>query len=90
MVNIFVTITVPRQNRDKILALLGDLSYASQGEKGCIHYQYYLHPEDPEQLVIVERWESPEALSAHEKTSHFKTLLPQVSDLASEVNINKL
>lgn len=89
MINIFVTINVTADKRVKVLELLAELTAASQKENGNLRYQYYLHPTDPAQIVICERWENAAVLAAHEATKHFTTLLPQIGDLASSVDIDK-
>ena len=89
MINIFVTINVTADKRAKVLELLAELTAASQEENGNLRYQYYLHPTDPAQIVICERWENAAVLAAHEATKHFTTLLPQIGDLASSVDIDK-
>ena len=89
MINIFVTINVTADKRAKVLELLAELAAASQKENGNLRYQYYLHPTDPAQIVICERWENAAVLAAHEATIHFTTLLPQIGDLASSVDIDK-
>ncbi|EHB92927.1 putative quinol monooxygenase [Alistipes indistinctus] len=89
MINIFVTINVTADKRAKMLELLAELTAASQKENGNLRYQYYLHPTDPAQIVICERWENAAVLAAHEATKHFTTLLPQIGDLASSVDIDK-
>ena len=89
MINIFVTINVTADKRAKVLELLAELTAASQKENGNLRYQYYLHPTDPAQIVICERWENAAVLAAHEATKHFTTMLPQIGDLASSVDIDK-
>ena len=89
MINIFVTINVTADKRAKVLELLAELTAASQKENGNLRYQYYLHPTDPAQIVICERWENAAVLAAHEATKHYTTLLPQIGDLASSVDIDK-
>ena len=89
MINIFVTINVTADKRAKVLELLAELTAASQKENGNLRYQYYLHPTDPAQIVICERWENAAVLAAHEATKHFTSLLPQIGDLASSVDIDK-
>ena len=89
MINIFVTINVTADKRAKVLELLAELTAASQKENGNLRYQYYLHPTDPAQIVICERWENAAVLAAHAATKHFTTLLPQIGDLASSVDIDK-
>ena len=89
MINILVTITVSEQNRPQTLRLLEQLTEASQQENGNISYQHYLHPTDPEQLLIVELWQNGEVLAAHEATRHFTTLLPQIEKLSDGIDIRK-
>ena len=89
MINIFVTINVTADKRAKVLELLAELTAASQKENGNLRYQSYLHPTDPAQIIICERWENAAVLAAHEATKHFTTLLPQIGDLASSVDIDK-
>ena len=85
MINILVTITVSEQNRPQTLRLLEQLTEASQQENGNISYQHYLHPTDPEQLLIVELWQNGEVLA----TRHFTTLLPQIEKLSDGIDIRK-
>ena len=89
MINILVTITVSEQNRPQTLRLLEQLTEASQQENGNISYQHYLHPTDPEQLLIVELWQNGEVLAAPEATRHFTTLLPPIEKLSDGIDIRK-
>ena len=41
-------------------------------EDGCISYDLYQSVTDPTRLVVVERWESREALTRHFETPHLK------------------
>jgi quinol monooxygenase YgiN len=41
-------------------------------EEGCISYDMHQSVTDPLRLVLVERWESREALTRHFDTPHFK------------------
>jgi quinol monooxygenase YgiN len=41
-------------------------------ENGCISYDMHQSVTDPQRLVLVERWESREALTRHFETPHFK------------------
>jgi quinol monooxygenase YgiN len=41
-------------------------------EDGCISYDMHQSVTDPQRLVLVERWESREALTRHFETPHFK------------------
>lgn len=41
-------------------------------ENGCISYDMHQSVTDPARLVLVERWDSREALARHMETPHFK------------------
>jgi len=41
-------------------------------EDGCISYDMHRSVTDPARLVLVERWDSSEALKRHMQTPHFK------------------
>ena len=42
-------------------------------EEGCISYDMHQSVTDPVRMVLVERWDSREALARHLETPHFKT-----------------
>ncbi len=77
---------------DKILKLSAEMVEKTVKEEGCIKYELFQDIKAPEVLVIVEEWESEEALSRHMASEHFKRIVPQLNELrekASEVNILK-
>ena len=39
-------------------------------EAGCLQYDYYLSVGDPEAVLLVEQWESPEAQKLHLTQPH--------------------
>jgi quinol monooxygenase YgiN len=39
-------------------------------EPGCLHYTYHRGIDDPEAIVVIERWASEEALMAHAAAPH--------------------
>ena len=77
---------------DKILKLSAEMVEKTVKEEGCIKYELFQDIKAPEVLVIVEEWESEEALSRHMASEHFTRIVPQLNELrekASEVNILK-
>jgi len=77
---------------DKILKLSAEMVEKTVKEEGCIKYELFQDIKAPEVLVIVEEWESEEALSRHMASEHFTRIVPQMNELrekASEVNILK-
>ncbi|MBP7071892.1 MAG: antibiotic biosynthesis monooxygenase [Clostridia bacterium] len=77
---------------NKILELSAEMVEKTVKEEGCIKYELFQDIKAPEVLVIIEEWESEEALSRHMASEHFTRIVPQLNELrekASEVNILK-
>ncbi len=47
---------------------------AIRAEDGCIRYDYYLSEKDPNELLLIEQWESKEHQQIHIKQPHMDTL----------------
>ncbi len=47
---------------------------AIRAENGCIRYDYYLSEKDPNELLLIEQWESKEHQQIHVKQPHMDTL----------------
>ena len=43
-------------------------------EEGNLRYDYYLSLEDPEELLLIDSWESQEAIDRHHQTPMMKTI----------------
>lgn len=52
---------------------LSAMMAATNAEDGCEHYSFAAHIDDPDLIIISERWTSAEALTAHGATAHMKT-----------------
>lgn len=88
MIRLNVFIHVSPENRAEVLATVNELVNKSRTEKGCIAYGAFTDTQDDSVLMICETWESQEALSAHEKTDHFITLVGKTQQLA-EMKLEK-
>ena len=69
--------------RDEALDLMRQMATSSQEEEGCISYEFYVGLSDPNTLLLLQEWESVDALQGHFETRHmdeFLKLLPQVLD----------
>jgi len=60
--------------RDAFLKDLMDnkISECAMNVKGCLQYQYFVPVDDPDLLLLIERWESEEAISVQKAAPHFK------------------
>lgn len=47
---------------------------AVRAENGCIKYDYYLSEKDPNELLLIEQWESKQHQQVHIEQPHMDTL----------------
>ncbi|MBD5259982.1 MAG: antibiotic biosynthesis monooxygenase [Bacteroides sp.] len=52
-------------------------------DKGCISYDFYQSLTNDDRFMILETWESEEALKAHSESDHFKRIVPRLKELAT-------
>ena len=88
MIRLNVFIQVEEKNHVAVVAAARELVAASLKDQGCIAYDLFQSITRPDVLMICETWKDAEALSAHEHTPHFMTLVPQIEELA-EMKIEK-
>ena len=50
------------------------IAAASRAEAGNEKYDYYLSPENENELLLLEIWTTEEAAKLHAETAHFKAL----------------
>lgn len=73
-ITVIATIRVRPDHEKAAIAAIHDCVKASRLEKTNISYQCHRDVSDPAVFVFVERWASPEALSEHETTPHFRAM----------------
>ncbi len=82
-----ITLTVLLMVRDaadvpKVRDLLGRQMRGSRTEPGCLKFEVYHSQAEPRRFVLVEHWESAEALDAHRLAEAYTTIYkPQVLPL---------
>jgi quinol monooxygenase YgiN len=72
---------------DEVVALAGPLIEATRKEVGCISYELYRKPTDPDTLVFVETWRDRAAVDAHFAEPHLKSFEAAMADLLAEARI---
>lgn len=65
MIIVAGAIEVDPAARAAFLASRTDAMRRSRAEQGCLEYTFSADPLDPGRVVLLERWESAEALDAH-------------------------
>ncbi|MDE6793707.1 MAG: antibiotic biosynthesis monooxygenase [Muribaculaceae bacterium] len=66
------------ENRKPLIDAATELVEFSLRDKGCIGYDLYKSQTNDDRMMIVETWESEEALKAHMESEHFRRLVPEL------------
>ena len=67
--------TLAPGNEDEVLALLPQLAAATREEPGNLGFEIYRGTEDPHAVILLERYASREAFTAHRESAHFNELV---------------
>lgn len=62
----------------------GGTVQAVRAESGCLRYEYFLPLEDSETVLLIDSWESQEALDAH----HASPLMAKIAALRSTYGLH--
>jgi quinol monooxygenase YgiN len=90
MIHVVAIITAKSGMRETILKEFRANMPAVQAEKGCIEYVPAIDAEDmggfqtkfgPDTFVVIEKWESPEALRAHAASPHMAAYAARTRDM---------
>lgn len=91
MIVLNVTYKCKPDMRDEFLEsiMAEGIDVASREEQGNIKYDYYYSTEDLDEMFLLEKWADSEALSAHQKMSHFARLGELKSEFVLDTVIEK-
>ena len=67
---------------ERMRALMSEVAAATNEEEGCISYALHVDKNDPNRLVVIERWASQEALDHHLTLPHVQKVAENVDALA--------
>ncbi|KSV94974.1 hypothetical protein N184_15065 [Sinorhizobium sp. GL28] len=87
MVYIIAYLTAHKGKGDDVVSLAAPLIEATRREAGCISYDLYRKPADPDALVFVETWKDKAAVDAHFEEPHLKAFQAAMADLLIEARI---
>lgn len=76
MYTICVKFTCLPQKREAFIQKVKDTGVleAIRAEDGCIRYDYYLSEKDPNELLLIEQWETKEKQQIHIDQPHMALL----------------
>jgi quinol monooxygenase YgiN len=99
MIRVVAVITAHPGRREEILTAFRANVPNVRAEKGCIEYASHIDATDigpfqaefgPDTFVVLETWESPDALRAHAAAPHMKTYGQKTKDLIASRAIHVL
>jgi quinol monooxygenase YgiN len=99
MIRTVVIITTKPGRREEVLALFRENVPNVRAEDGCIEYEAHVDAASvgpyqamlgPDTFVVLESWESPEALNAHVSAPHMVAYGAKVKDLYANRAIHVL
>ncbi|VWC56229.1 putative quinol monooxygenase [Burkholderia lata] len=61
-------------NGDRVIELLAELAPLTRAEPKNLDYAYFRSPEDPDHVVILERYRDADGLDVHRETPHFQRI----------------
>ncbi len=67
--------TISAGHEDEVLGLLAQAAEAARTEPGNLSFQVYREVGNDREVVLLERYDSPDAFAAHRETPHFKELV---------------
>jgi len=95
MIHVLANIRVKAGKRDEYLAILNTNVLLVRAEAGCLEYQPTVdvptglaaQRRDPNRVVLIEKWESLDALKAHLAAPHMEAYRRKVKDLVEEAEL---
>lgn len=99
MIHVVAVVTAKPGKRGEILQHFKANVPACRAEKGCLEYGPVVDAENapasqtkvgPDTFLVVEKWESVEALKAHAAASHMAAYAAKVKDLIASRTIHVL
>jgi quinol monooxygenase YgiN len=99
MIYVVATTQVKPESREAYIKGAKECISATRKEKGCISYDGNVSVNNPNQYVVVERWETREDLNAHGRAPHMKEWReyssqmktgPTVIEIISDGKVEKL
>lgn len=80
MIAIIVKQTPRMESMETYRRLMAELAEQTKAEAGCMGYHVIQADGEEQTHLLVEYWDSREALDAHLKTEHFQRIVPQLGE----------
>lgn len=83
MIIVHGLIPIKPEHIDAAMAAARRMASATQSERGCISYDFYVGLTDPHTLLLFQEWEDIEALQSHFETAHMEEFLAVLPSFAA-------
>lgn len=81
MIMVQSTFHLRPETRDDALRLMKNMVRLCRQEDGCLSYEYYEGVTDPNQVILLQEWESADTLEEHYQTEHMEDFLGKLGNL---------
>lgn len=81
MISIIAKIPIKEEKRTEAIEAFKELIREVAKEEGTLSYTLNISPNDPNTLVVMERYKDQEALTFHSSTPHFKAFSSRAREL---------
>lgn len=68
---------------DEAKTIAQELILLTRAEEGCVQYNLAQSTEQPNSVVVLEAWESQQALAVHAQSEHYQRLVPALAALCT-------
>ena len=92
MYTIYVKFTCLPQKREAFIEKVKQTGIldAIRAEDGCIKYDYYLSEKDPNELLLIEQWESKQHQQTHIGQPHMACLREFKNDYITDTHLGEV
>jgi len=99
MISVIATIELAEGRREEFLAIFGELTPKVQAEEGCIEYAAWVDiptslggqpPAREDVVVVIEKWQSVDALEAHLMAPHMQQFRKATEDMRRRIELQIL
>jgi quinol monooxygenase YgiN len=87
MIHIVARNSVKKSQVETFKVLTKELILKSKEEAGCIAYDLYEDMNNPTVLTFIEIWANEEAIERHNKSEHFKKIVPKLAKLVENKDV---
>lgn len=77
MITVIAKSYLTEENREILLEMARQLVEITVKQEGCIRYDAYLDENDPNVMIMIEEWESKEALSNHTNSGYYHKIVSE-------------